>query len=131
MYSAGDQSHRAQEGGLSLSLDLGVMGAMKRLFEPGDVVTSFMGQVGLVVSEEDFETVRSRFKEGRRPGHFFAPGCCHNPDYVTQVPVLFEDGTYDVMRAQNIRRKTDAAEEGKEKLMRVMAAGKPVVSGPE
>jgi len=104
---------------------------MKRLFEPGDVVTSFTGQEGLVVSEEDFETVRSRFKEGRRPGHFFAPGCCHNPDYVTQVPVLFEDGTYDVMRAQNIRRKTDAAEEGKEKLMRVMAAGKPVVSGPE
>ena len=104
---------------------------MKRLFEPGDVVTSFMGQTGLVVSKEDFETVRSRCKEGRRPGHFFAPGCCHNPDYVTQVPVLFEDGTYDVMRAQNIRRKTPAAEEAKDTLMRLMDAGKPVVPGPE
>ena len=104
---------------------------MKRLFRSGDVVTSFMGQKGLVVSEEDFEIVRARFKEGRRPGHFFAPGCCHNPDYVTQVPVLFEDGTYDVMRAQNIRREADAAGEAKVKLMNVMAAGKRAVSGSE
>ena len=104
---------------------------MKRLFEPGDVVTSFTGQVGLVVSMEDFENVKSRFREGRRPGHFFAPGCCHNPDYVTQVPVLFEDGSYDVMRAQNIRRQIDVAGEAKEKLMNVMATGKPAVSGSE
>jgi hypothetical protein len=107
------------------------MSAMKRLFKPGDVVMSFMGQTGLVVSKEDFETVRSRFKEGRRPGHFFAPGCCHNPDYVTQVPVLFEDGTYDVMRAQNIRRETGAVGEAKETLMNLLAAGKPAVSGSE
>ena len=131
MYSDGDQSHRAQEGGLPLSLDLGVTRAMKRLFEPGDVVMSFLGQVGIVLSKQDFETVRSRFKEGRRPGHFFAPGCCHNPDYVTQVPVLFEDESYDVMRAQNIRRVTEGAGKAKEKLIRVMDAGKPVVAGPE
>ena len=107
------------------------MRAMKRLFEPGDMVTSFAGQLGLVISEEHFETVRARFKEGRRPGHFFAPGCCHNPDYVTQVPVLFEDGTYDVMRSQNIRRKTEGAGEAKEKLMNMMHSGKPGVSESE
>jgi hypothetical protein len=104
---------------------------MKKLFEPGEVVRSFMGQVGLVVSEADFETVRSRFREGRRPGHFFAPGCCHNPDYVTQVPVLFEDGTYDVMRAQNLRRMTSPSEGAKKKLMNVMATGQPEASGSE
>jgi hypothetical protein len=107
------------------------MAAMKRLFEPGDMVTSFAGQVGIVVSGEDFERVRVQFKEGKRPGHFFAPGCCQNPDYVTQVPVLFEDGTYDVMRAQNIRRETGAVGEAKETLMNLLAAGKPAVSGSE
>lgn len=101
---------------------------MKRLFEPGDMVTSFAGQVGIVVSGEDFERVRVQFKEGKRPGHFFAPGCCQNPDYVTQVPVLFEDGTYDVMRSQNIRPRTDVAGESKEKLMNMMAEVKPGVS---
>jgi hypothetical protein len=110
---------------------LEVMAAMKRLFEPGDMVKSFTGHVGIVVSGEDFEKVRVQFKEGRRPGHFFAPGCCHNPDYVTQVPVLFEDGTYDVMRSQNIRRKTEVAGEPKEKLMNMMATGKPGVSESE
>jgi hypothetical protein len=107
------------------------MTAMKKLFEPGAMVRSFTGQVGLVVSKADFETVRSRFREGRRPGYFFAPGCCHNPDYVTQVPVLFEDGTYDVMRAQNLRRMTSPSEDVKEKVMNLMATGLPEASGPE
>jgi hypothetical protein len=30
---------------------------------------------------------------------------------VTQVPVLFEDGMYDVMKAMNIRKKSDVQEE--------------------
>ena len=71
----------------------------RRLFEPGDLVSSFTGDLGVVLSEETLKQVPTLFKEGNRPGRFFAPGCCHNPDYVTQVPVLFEDGTYDVMRA--------------------------------
>jgi hypothetical protein len=104
---------------------------MKRLFVPGDVVASFMGQWGLVMSKEDFQNVKSRFKEGRRPGHFFAPGCCHNPDYVSQIPVFFEDGTYDVMRSQNVRRKTEVAKGVKEKLANMMGAGKPGVSESE
>jgi len=83
----------------------------RRLFEPGDFVTSFTGHIGLVMSPGEFEQARARFREGRRPGHSFAPGCCANPDYVTQVPVFFEDGTYDVMKAMNIRKKPDVQEE--------------------
>ena len=84
----------------------------KRLFEADDTVATFTGQVGMVVSTELFAKIRNNLKEGKRPGHYFAPGCCHNPDYVTQIPVLFEDGTYDVMRAMNIKR-TDGLPEGK------------------
>jgi hypothetical protein len=76
----------------------------KRLFEPGDFVTSFTGQAGIVLGLETLGTAREHLREGRRPGHFFAPGCCHNPDYVLQIPVLFEDETFDVMRAMNIRK---------------------------
>jgi len=83
----------------------------KRLFEAGDTVATFTGQAGMVISEEVFARIRNNLKEGKRPGHYFAPGCCHNPDYVIQIPVLFEDGTYDVMRAMNIKRTTGLPEE--------------------
>ncbi len=83
----------------------------KRAFEPGDIVKSFTGQVGVVVSGQEYAKLRSSRKEGKRPGHYFAPGCCQNPDYVTQIPVLFEDGKYDVMRPMNIRKAPDIAEE--------------------
>ena len=83
----------------------------KRLFEIGDTVATFTGQAGMVISAEVFAKIRSSLKEGKRPGHYFAPGCCHNPDYVIQIPVLFEDGTYDVMRAMNIKRADGLPEE--------------------
>ena len=76
----------------------------KKAFEPGDMVAAFTGQAGMVISEELYPKVREGLKEKRRPGYYFAPGCCQHPDYVIQVPVLFEDGTYDVMRAMNIKR---------------------------
>jgi hypothetical protein len=84
--------------------------AKKRLFEAGDMVTTFTGQPGIVISEAVLVAARNRLKEGKRPGHYFAPGCCHHPDYVVQVPVLFEDGTYDVMRAMNIKKAPDLPE---------------------
>jgi hypothetical protein len=93
----------------------------KRLFEPGDVVTSFTGQIGLVMSLSEFEEAKARFREGRRPGHYFAPGCCANPDYVTQVPVFFEDGTYDVMKAMNIRKKAEVQEEKRGQIQKMLA----------
>jgi hypothetical protein len=83
----------------------------KRLFEPGDTVMTFGGEIGIVISKEMLEKVASRFKQGRRPGHFFSPGCCYNPDYITQIPVFFEDGTFDVMRSMNLKRKGDLSEE--------------------
>lgn len=95
----------------------------RRLFEPGDLVSSFTGDLGVVLSEETLKQVPTLFKEGNRPGRFFAPGCCHNPDYVTQVPVLFEDGTYDVMRAMNIRKRTDLPAAKREELERMVTAG--------
>ncbi len=76
----------------------------KRAFSPGDTVATFTGQAGVVLSEVEFGQARGRLREGHRPGSHFAPGCCHRPDYVTQVPVLFEDGTYDVMRAMNLKK---------------------------
>ncbi len=83
----------------------------KRLFEAGDTVATFTGQTGMVISADVFAKIRKSLKEGKRPGHYFAPGCYHNPDYVIQVPVLFEDGTYDVMRAMNIKRTAGLPEE--------------------
>ena len=77
------------------------------------MVSSFTGQVGMVISEDVYSKIRLRLKEAKRPGHYFAPGCCHHPDYIIQVPVVFEDGAYDVMRAMNIKRAQDAPAEKK------------------
>jgi len=95
----------------------------KRLFEPGDLVASFAGDLGLVVSKQTFQGLRAHFREGNRPGRFFAPGCCQNPDYVTQIPVFFEDGTFDVMRAMNIRRRKDLSDAKRKELESMMASG--------
>ncbi len=95
----------------------------KRLFEAGDTVATFTGQAGMVISEAVLETVRNKLKEGKRPGHYFAPGCCHNPDYVIQIPVLFEDGTYDVMRAMNIKKAPDLPEEKRSYLLKLIDDG--------
>ena len=92
----------------------------KRLFEPGDMVSTFTGQVGMVISTEALAMVRTRFKEGRRPGYYFAQGCCQNPDYLTQIPVFFEDGTFDVMRSMNIKKRADLPEEKRLKIQEVM-----------
>lgn len=81
---------------------------------------TFTGQVGLVMSLEEFEGAKARFREGRRPGHYFAPGCCANPDYVTQVPVFFEDGTYDVMKAMNITKRKDVPEEERNQIQKIL-----------
>jgi hypothetical protein len=95
----------------------------KRLFEPGDLVASFTGDVGVVVSKGTLQDLRARFREGNRPGHFFAPGCCQNPDYLTQVPVFFEDGTFDVMRAMNIRGREDLPDVKRKELESMIASG--------
>jgi hypothetical protein len=93
---------------------------MKRPFEPGDLVTTSNGQMGMVISVKALAEVKARFKEGRRPGRSFAPGCCQNPDYVTQIPVFFEDGTFDVMRAMNIKKSSVFPEENRRKIQEMM-----------
>lgn len=85
----------------------------ERAFEPGNMVSTFTRQVGMVLSRKDYGKIRDTLKEKKRPGHYFAPGCCTHPDYVIQVPVLFEDGTYDVMRSLNIKRIPDTPPEKK------------------
>ena len=94
----------------------------KRLFEAGDTVATFTGQAGMVISAEVFARIRNSLKEGKRSGHYFAPGCCHNPDYLIQVPVLFEDGTYDVMRAMNIKRTDGLPEEKRSYIEGIISA---------
>ena len=91
----------------------------KKAYEPGDMVATFTGQAGIVVSEEEYSRIRVRIEQGKRPGHYFAPGCCSHPDYITQIPVLFEDGKYDIMRPMNIR-KAMALPGGKKMLIQRM-----------
>ncbi len=95
---------------------------IKRAFAPGDWVASFTGQKGLVLSLEAYAQAGGRLREGRRPGHYFAPGCCPKPDYLVQVPVLFEDGTYDVMRALNLKRWNDASREEQSRIQGLLTA---------
>jgi hypothetical protein len=83
----------------------------RKLFEPGTFVSTFTGQAGIILSREGLQKAKGTYREGRRPGHYFAPGCCQNPDYVLQVPVLFEDSTFDIMRAMNIRKGVDVPAE--------------------
>jgi hypothetical protein len=92
----------------------------KRIFEPGQMVSSLKGQAGIVLSEKAYLDVRSRFKEGKIPGHYFAPGCCPHLDYVLQVPVLFEDGTYDVTRSLNIKKVPDLSQEKRTQLLNLL-----------
>jgi hypothetical protein len=83
----------------------------KRLFDSGQMVTAYGGQIGMVMGQDMYDRARKALREGRKAGCYFAPGCCHHPDYITQVPVLFEDGSYDVMRSMNIKKKSVIPEE--------------------
>ena len=83
----------------------------KRLFNPGQMVAALNGQVGMVMGRDMYDRARKTLPEGKKAGRYFAPGCCHHPDYVTQIPVLFEDGAYDVMRSMNLKKNPDITEE--------------------
>jgi hypothetical protein len=88
----------------------------KTLFEPRDLVKSFTGQYGLIISQNTLDKIKDKVKQGRRPGHFFAAGCAENIDYLLQVPVFFEDGTYDIMKPMNIKKADEGTEKKKAKL---------------
>ena len=96
----------------------------KTRFQPGDPVTAFTGEAGLVLSAQDLALAREQLKEGKKPGCFFAPGCCHNPDYIIQIPVLFEDGTYDVMRSMNVRGNPELPEETRARIQGLLRKGR-------
>ena len=83
----------------------------KRFFDSGQMVIAFNGQTGMVMGQEMYTRAQKALSEGKRAGRFFAPGCCRHPDYITQVPVLFEDGSYDVMRSMNIKKQPEIPEE--------------------
>lgn len=88
----------------------------KTLFEPGDLVRSFTGDFGLVISRQTLERIKETARPGRRPGHFFAQGCCEAIDYLVQVPVFFEDGAYDIMKSMNIKAVPQDSGERRPKL---------------
>jgi len=92
----------------------------KRLFEQGDLVKSFTGQFGLVISKPEYEKIKTKVKEGKRPGYFFAAGCCEVIDYLLQVPVFFEDGTYDIMKPVNIKKVKDDPQSKTSKLEKMI-----------
>jgi len=91
---------------------------MKKLFEPGQMVATFSGQAGMVISKRHLTILRKRWREGKRPGHAFTPGECHDPDYIQEVPVVFEDGTFDVMRATSLRRQAEGHDHERVKIQR-------------
>jgi len=92
------------------------MNEKKRIFEPNQFVKLFNGQVGVVLGPEAYQRALKALKQGNKPGRYFAPGCCQHPDYVMQIPVLFEDGTWDVMRAMNLRPIDEPPEDRKKKI---------------
>ena len=92
----------------------------RTLFEPGDLVKSFTGQHGLVISQKTLDRIKDKVKQGRRPGYFFAAGCCDSVDYLLKVPVFFEDGTYDIMKPMNIKKANEGSEEKKLKLEQML-----------
>jgi len=96
------------------------MKAQKRLYEPGEYVTLFNGLAGIVVSEDVLDKARKVLKEGHKPGRYFVPGCCQHPDYVIQVPVIFEDETFDVIRAMNLRKTANLPLAKKERIEGVL-----------
>ena len=88
----------------------------KTLFKHGDLVKSFTGQHGLVISTKTLDKIRDNVKQGRRPGYYFAAGCPESVDYLLKVPVFFEDGTYDIMKPMNIKRTNEDIEKKRSKL---------------
>ena len=92
----------------------------KKLFEPGEMVSSITGQAGMVITVSEFEEIKGMLKEKKRPGYFFAAGCCHQPDYIIQVPVLFEDGTYDVMKSVNIKKAFEISNEKRKQIQSIL-----------
>jgi hypothetical protein len=96
----------------------------KKLFKPGQMVKAISGQAAMVLEQRMYDRAREILREGRKAGRYFAPGCCHHPDYVTQVPVLFEDGTWDVMRSMNLKKQPDMAEEKGKAIHRIIEKNK-------
>ena len=92
------------------------MNQPKRSFEPGEFVKLFNGQVGIVLDPQNYQMALKKLKQGNKPGRYFVPGCCQHPDYIIQIPVLFEDGTYDIIRAMNIKRIEDLPAEKEKKI---------------
>jgi hypothetical protein len=97
-----------------------IMMNKKKAFDPGQPVTSFTGHSGMVLSEDEYLAAKQNLREGGKPGRYFAPGCCAQPDYISQIPVLFEDGTFDVMRSMNIKKTEDLPEEKRKRIRGVI-----------
>ena len=93
----------------------------KAMFEPGDVIKTFTGVVGMVISGETFDKIKDQVKEGKKPGYFFCVGCAEKFDYVIHVPVFFEDGTYDIMKTMNVKKIKEGGEEKKSKIEEIIA----------
>jgi hypothetical protein len=92
----------------------------KKLFDAGQMVTALNGQAAMVMDQTMYNRAREALREGKKAGRYFAPGCCHHPDYITQVPVLFEDGTWDVMRSMNLKKQPDVDEGKKIAIARII-----------
>ena len=88
----------------------------QRSYSPGDMVKNLLNQWGIVLSKEQYTKIRPLVREGRKPGRYFAPGCCSNPDYIIQIPVFFEDNTHDVMKAMNLKTSVEIPPQIKSRL---------------
>lgn len=96
------------------------MNQRKMAFDPGQYVKLLPGLVGIVLNKAQYLAATKLLKQGQKPGRYFAPGCCQHPDYVIQIPVLFEDETFDVMRAMNIKRIDSPPPKKRQKLRTII-----------
>jgi len=93
----------------------------KRLYEPGEKVMDMAGNKGIVISYDEFLKLSEKMPNKQRPGSFFALGCCAVPDFITKVPVFFEDNTLSIMRPTGIRKlEPDSEDTLRDDLKRVL-----------
>ena len=93
---------------------------IKSLYRPGDMISALNGDIGMVLSPDQFRRIKGRLRQGKRLGAFFAPGCCDNPDYITKIPVIFRDGSYNMMRSMNIKKREDISEDIIQEIRRII-----------
>ncbi|MFN3534832.1 MAG: hypothetical protein ACK4WB_05520 [Desulfatiglandales bacterium] len=77
---------------------------VRQLFKEGETVSDPKGVKGIVLSRRVLEKLQGKMRLRNRAGAFFSVGCCPVPDYISKIPVLFEDQGISIMKSTGIRK---------------------------